>query len=79
MKPRHGAERPVVMGDLLGACRLRKSDHHRSGPPGAAWRGQVSVKTEFGGSHGQGQGHQEEAAKAKAGQMTTDRRSPGRH
>lgn len=24
MKLRHGAERLVVMGDLLGACRLRK-------------------------------------------------------
>lgn len=54
MKPRHGAERPGVMGDLLGACRLRKSDHHRAGPLEAAWRGQVSVKTKFGGSHGRG-------------------------
>lgn len=39
VKPRHGAERPVVMGDLLGACRLRGSDHHRTGPPGHSLEG----------------------------------------
>ena len=38
----------------------------------------MSLQTKFGGSHRQGRGHQEEAAKAQAGWMATDRLSPGR-